>query len=440
MQVPLLLQGALILAFTEDWRWGQPTLPSTSNPNPPVGGVRECTMAIISTVKYRQKVRPVEQVIMGGGLPLPCPQSTGPSMSTLTTDSYDASSSPSRPDRRPKPECLRCSLTARGPFSQQTVTSRVEKHVRFDTITCSGNAVPRTTIRWRYGLASSQTPDADWPSTALQLRNMIKGRQVSMADSIGEYRDSCRAVAGGARALRDAAKFVARMRRQPLRAIPWQFRNSVRNAVGPLDLDKVNGLHLATRFGILPWMQLAQDSLDALQRRGQEITLVHVFRATARSKGSSTIAGEYGGEASAKIEKTVNSVAYVTYFRDIGTFTAGNPLEALWAGLPASFMVDWFYNVGAYLSAIDALDGVRSVYGSSTMKSMLVGVDKRIVNLGFTEPHGVSVIPGRFTKKTYQRSALSLAMPSAPEWKPTPSWGKLASALSVLRALHVRGR
>jgi hypothetical protein len=123
---------------------------------------------------------------------------------------------------------------------------------------------------------------------------------------------------------------------------------------------------------------------------------------------------------------------------DNPSFTTGNLAESLWAGTSLSFMVDWFWNFGGYLSSFNAMNGVKSFKGTVGNKILIARRDNRTAYIS----GGVrsTVQPARSTFKSYERTVmLGLPLASLPEVTPlseSVDWSKLISAREVLFSMR----
>lgn len=339
---------------------------------------------------------------------------------------------PIRPSRRSKPKQLLFSPTAYGPFWTEIQKYKTLQNIWDNTSwNCRVPGQARTIIRneaynrvqpqWVYPPENTADPDV-----ILNLMNQIKSHRCNMAESIGEWRETARAVEGGADGLRNAYRFVRSLAKTPRKKWPRKFKRlwENRDRIKPGD---VPGAYLMTQFGILPYLQLANDASQALIDTGTK-PLVKVFRARAEKV-------EEWGSADwiyAKRTRSANGVAVVEYKPDLGNFTPGNIGEALWASLPLSFMVDYFIGIGSWLSAIDALSGVGRYAGTISVRETYRCTDN-------IKPGAWPIVvePGRVSRRAYKRGLLSFpVVPPLPQWRTSSSFGKLTSSLAILYQLR----
>lgn len=341
--------------------------------------------------------------------------------------------------RRVKPLDLLGNPTPLGYRQQAIANHRYLFHERYQLLSCNGAPFTRYSRYQVYYLMDESSPECAEPNVAVQLRNMIKSTRVNLAESVGEWKDTADAVNGAAGALKQAYRDLRYILRQPRRRWPselqrwWRIRGPEMGLHRPRVSD-VPAAYVATQYGILPWITLANDSIDALNARGQDLSMRKLYRASKTNRQTTRTAGQKGGTLVRHIEVSNKSIAVVTYSKHIGTFTTGNLLEAIWAGVPVSFMVDWFLGVGQWLSAIDALDGVTSITGTTTIRTKVHNRDTRLVEWATGYKPRISRI-GTYTKRSYYRKGLNISLPWHPQWNPSVSWGKLASSIALLLEL-----
>jgi hypothetical protein len=125
-------------------------------------------------------------------------------------------------------------------------------------------------------------------------------------------------------------------------------------------------MDLAVKFGLAPNIDLLQDAMIALDRVKPDRRRITV---TLREDFTYTDGVGLGDGPFATVQESqvTRAVAYVRWTRPY-TFTAGNPAEAWWAAVPLSFVVDWFFNVGSYLTGLNALTGVE-ISGTYSVKA-----------------------------------------------------------------------
>lgn len=342
--------------------------------------------------------------------------------------------------RRPKPVNLLDNMTILGYRQTMLSHTRYVKHVKQDSISCANPVatLSRNQTYITYHPNDDTAATLVEPSTAIDVLRKIKSVRVSMAENLGEWKETARAVEGGTSALYNAFKDLGRLARSPKSRWPSELRRMWKGrAPSELSLHTVSSAYVTTQYGVLPYINLANASLEQMLKSEHGLTLVKRIKAARKAEVTTRVSGSAGGELRKTHECRVSTICYVSYYFDIGNFESGNILEAVWAGLPASFMVDWFLGIGQWLSAIDALDGVRSVKGVTSIRKKWINSDTRVqvFKAGFTPSlltQGVTV------GHSYRRDWVNTSMPPLPEWRPSVSWGKLMSSVALLHAM--RGR
>jgi hypothetical protein len=275
------------------------------------------------------------------------------------------------------------------------------------------------------------SPDCPDPVWEIAMRNKIKADRVNMADTIGEWRETANAVSGGCDALRNAWQFVRKLRRTPRNRWPQEFRH-LWDRRETLSFRDIPSAYLVTIFGISPWLTLASDAVDAL-RLAATHGVVKKYSVTKKTSKELSIEGDFGGECKVTVSKRSRAQFIVRYKPNLGEFTAGNIGEAMWAGVPISFMVDWFIGIGSWLSAIDAMDGVQSVIGTVTSRETRTAVDNRAFGRPTADwTHG-GTQTGLARTTRYQRTVHdSIGLPLYIEHGDSATFGKLITSLAIL--------
>lgn len=331
-------------------------------------------------------------------------------------------------DRRPKPEVLIDSMTAQE-LSYQKV-GEIGHLVATTRYPYNGCYVDYRQHRYP-GLPFDAFSPVN-PEWATKLRNRIKSDAVNLAETIGEYRESVRFLSDGAQVLKkaaSAARNVVRDRKLRRSGVKIPRGRLYRvNSYKGMVADAI-GMDLAVKFGIKPMVGLLIDSLEACKRAESE-GIVKRYRTlqTATSDGRGSFDGiNYHWTC----RKSLRVTAIVRYKPYQSVWTSGNPLESIWAGTHLSFMVDWFYNVGSYLSALDALDSVVSLRGT-------ISTTDAWIMKGESSSWGQAVRLPKLTYRAHKRDLLTgIPLPELPTWKPSVSWGKLQSAMEILVSLRL---
>lgn len=342
-------------------------------------------------------------------------------------------------ERRPKPDDLILGITSRSPQSTLVQrASQVRTFIGNYTFWCNGVGILAGYSSYSYPMPNPPGVDSfEYPDWAGELRRKMQSDKVSLAESIGEWRETAKmansAVGIAIRAVR-AAKAMMKRKSERRRLRKWFNYVLGRPPGSRLELMDAVSMDLCLKFGIAPNIKLVEDSMQQLQlvkalKRRLQVTLT-----TTRSWG-------YGTDSvgcSLELERTLScrAIFYVEYDVNSSNFTSGNIAESLWAGTPVSFMVDWFWNVGGYLSSFNAFNGVSNLRGTVTKRCVTTGVDNRKYSV-----NGHLLRPGICRSRQVEREAYSgLSLPFASI--PVPSLpsggdlGKLWSSIEVLLSLR----
>lgn len=118
-----------------------------------------------------------------------------------------------------------------------------------------------------------------------------------------------------------------------------------------------------------------------------------------------------------------------TFFNALSSVGMTNPLEVLWEKVPYSFVVDWFYPIGDWLSSMDAAYGFIFKSGSSSelVKTSMVGKGISWGN-SFDASYTRSTKYVRLVRKVLSSSPI----PFPPGFKNPVSVGRMANGMSLL--------
>jgi hypothetical protein len=275
-------------------------------------------------------------------------------------------------------------------------------------------------------------PVVNWE---LSLRNKIQADKVSLAETIGEWRESVGLLNGGVKVLQKAWRKVKKawqLRRNRRAFMRWFKSQFGRAPNSKVELQDAVSLDLAVKFGLVPMTGLLMDSLDALDR----IQLAYRrLQVTVRGDSYRTVNGPFSGSCRSTYERSVRAIAYVKYDVNSSEFTAGNLAESLWAGTSLSFIIDWFWDIGSYLSSFNAMQGIEAfVAAICTRDRVSVVSDFNRAGVDY-----VCVKPHVYLKRSYKRDVIT-TIPFAHLPKPKlPDgfiWGRLFSSVEILSTMR----
>lgn len=195
---------------------------------------------------------------------------------------------------------------------------------------------------------------------------------------------------------------------------------------------------LISSFGIMPLLSGVHDSYWALQERIAN-PLFRRFEVRAWNEKEAT-----GGLGSNDRYPVLNSAPYsIKWFRRQkavvyvwfnvapGGFTMGNPIELAWELIPFSWLIDGLIQVGDYLSSLDALTHVSSLYGTLSTKDRKTGRFEATASTAYTYKR-----PGSYSETAYQRQVISSIPYGYPSARPPKTWNKIIHAVSALRIMN----
>jgi len=136
-------------------------------------------------------------------------------------------------------------------------------------------------------------------------------------------------------------------------------------------------LWLEFQYGWRPLVSSAQGTIGTFQsqlEKGEIVKVQSYYRETfERVVNSTTQPSSWQYQDSENVTKGSHKVAFTIYYKLINTDAHNmaatgfsNPLNLGWELIPFSFVVDWFVNIGNYLSSLDATLGLAFEKGCKT--------------------------------------------------------------------------
>lgn len=328
-------------------------------------------------------------------------------------------------------------------FSKSDTTRRARPLDLF----AGGTAITRLDNSYDYDITTApvingnvQGPSSYWapisivfPTHGLQkthidgkLRGKIKDQNVNLAQAMGEYRQT-------AGLFSDIAIDLFKTYRS-IRS-GSAIRDLVRELRRPSGVKRKSAAKrwLEYQYGILPLLSDLHGFAEQLNKKLIDGTYVYV-RASMSEEIRNTSVGPNTSYPTipcpiSKITSSRYSVRGVARFKiqaawlkELSEVGITNPIYAAWELMPYSFVIDWLFNVGEYLSSLDALNGVSDL--------RVIRGDKLIQSI-YYESWGT----GRFKQTSITRDTPSsgLAMPHF-GYKPSESLTKIANGLALLSA------
>lgn len=319
------------------------------------------------------------------------------------------------PVRRPKPTDLFANSTSRSLSRDITIDSYYTE--------ASGSTLTTAPVTDRIGggnLPSGVPNDSSGVSAAVRAK--IKSQNLNLAQSCAEYRQTCSMFVGlardlisGFRSLRNGRAFAdfIRILQQPRNAHERRIANR----------------WLEYQYGMRPLMSDIYGATDALATRirtgfPQYVTIrrknqgeyKEIFSPTSHFRRSWVWDSTYQGKARYIIRDAA--------LKQLAQCGITNPLLLVWELIPYSFVVDWAFPVGQFLSSLDALNGTQDL--------RYLYVDRRhyLCTFGYRD--------GTATRErwTYDRvAANSIPLPSL-GYKPSSSLTAVLNGLALLTQIR----
>lgn len=205
--------------------------------------------------------------------------------------------------------------------------------------------------------------------------------------------------------------------------------------------DVFNSVWMTYRYGWRPFVSEANkliDNIKKIQERGQKKLLIARGQATRQLNSSAT------GKSGLTVSVVVPTVTTITATRDVSVTGRSwvrhkilpifgdwsfNPLVSAWELVPASFVVDWFFNVGQVIQANFGGMGVHQTVTGSSRKT-----DVSLSATAIGNPALCSINYGtataEYASQTYERWPDSVL-------PPPPVWISGSDKLSIAQCIDI---
>jgi hypothetical protein len=291
---------------------------------------------------------------------------------------------------------------------------------------------------------------AGWDSmradhTLVKAYGKLKRTQLDVGVYIGELKET---LAGFAQPLKSLKTFLDTFNKLQ-RSSPRRMSDT---------LDMLSGSWLEWRYGIMPVIYQIRDIIEHFERQlGQIEGKLYRKHATVKWDSREVLPGPFGrniypyairGKLTlASSFKVGTAVGYslhkpVTWAERYGLDMLSMPSVA-WELLTLSFVVDWFYSVGAWLKAMSINRNGLIIHGSTTSQKSDITLTFDGLEVYYPyPPYGVFKCPGNYQMRFQKlERRLNQALPSIPTVNPkaldlkkqidalTLIWGRLPKAL-----------
>lgn len=221
-----------------------------------------------------------------------------------------------------------------------------------------------------------------------------------------------------------------------------QAADNVRNQAGTYGLKTIGKAWLAAQY---VWKPACNDIYNAVSaitgqatRNGFKVvgkgSCTETFDPETISIGGFGFNAPVQGNVKARC-RIVGKFRCNPAFDVVAQLTSFDPLVLAWNALPYSFVVDWFYNVGGYLQALEAAARYQSAFAGGGYKSSSYKCDSFISHHGasFSAPGVSTSCSSRYYKIGNNRTLLSsIPTPRPPRLNADLGSGTLLNAAALL--------
>jgi hypothetical protein len=281
-------------------------------------------------------------------------------------------------------------------------------------------------IRSSGDIVANQWYNLDYPTPPvdIQWRNKVKSLRLNLASYVGEL-DECIGLAESF--IRRLINAMRAVRKRKLKAA---FNHLAYGRKSGPQVGDISAAWLFGHFALSPILSDLSKGLNALPEDFTRdiIVRIHASASDVNRYSWSQTSNSLDLAISGFNRRKVKAGGYIKLLPNWSSYTWGNPLEAIWEGIPLSFVFDYILNVGDYLSSLDALNGVQVMGGTLTYKdrmsyrSVLVGHDGYFLSAQDKQA-------GSFVETATERKLADFG-PSMPELR-------FENGASVKRLLHM---
>lgn len=242
----------------------------------------------------------------------------------------------------------------------------------------------------------------------------------------------------------DAAKQVADLMRGLKRTLADEASGRRKRKSKSKD-DSISARWLELQYG---WLPLVQGVYDSVNNPLPPLSRVITQRRTRNGQWvvKTNMARSFNVSFTGYLRSTVTVSARVTASNTLlaaaHEYGLDNPALLAWELIPYSFVVDWFFQVGAYLEAMTALSGLTVEDASTTtswtadMNQLWVSNIQGNASTTYTSTAGTNVV----SIKEKSRVLGLPPYPTLPKFKSPLSLNHLANALALLEQTFGRRR
>lgn len=318
------------------------------------------------------------------------------------------------------------------------------------------NASPLALSKNTWCAGTAPFPQRVWDIAAVRLRNEVMNSKFNLGVALGEARQtvglvgsSVRRVVGGIDKFCDTWNLNRRQFRQLLRSPRSILNPQFVAELGKKNANKAANAWLEYNYG---WKPLVRDTYAASEVLDDYVNGQSMPLSCTTKKGymeDDEIVFDWGNlintntwrmELPCRISTGVHFS--VTYYVPDGTLPSfqslglTNPAAIAWELVPYSFVVDWFVDIGNWLSALNATNGLFFREGSASLIQKIDSTSDFVPKI--VPGNSVTIVKcptaGVLVSGKFQRQVLSgfPGIPMLPSIKTRLGLPQLASGLSLL--------
>lgn len=256
-----------------------------------------------------------------------------------------------------------------------------------------------------------------------KLRGQIKDQNVNLAQSMAEYRQVCSMFGNAARDVVSAMRSVRRG--SALSDIVKMF-NDPRNPPS----KRIANRWLEYQYGFRPLMQDLYGAAEELGKNLDSGIPRYQFCRVSEQKSGAVFESQALFKHWRNTTRTHSAQARVRYvirragLKQLAQVGITNPALLAWELIPYSFVVDWLFPVGDWLSSLDALTGIEDLVMVDGWKTETVTTSK-----------GVGSVTRVKKIKVRNPPAFHIPLPQL-RYKPSKSLTAVLNGLALLRQLR----
>lgn len=222
----------------------------------------------------------------------------------------------------------------------------------------NGTEYSSAAVRGATGAISSYKPYINLRTSLLNdVRTSARNSGVNLANAMAEYRQTASLFQSG------ITTFASMLHKFASRNPGSIVYNSAKGKYQVSHLKQNFGANLSNRvlefqYGVKPLIDDILGSIAAIKKASEDRPVITHLRSRRSANDSGT--GKYGStKYSWTYNQHMSAKSEVTYKNDVlnaslGQFGFTNPLAVLWEIATWSHVVDWWFNVGAFLGSLDS--------------------------------------------------------------------------------------